>query len=38
VTAVLTVFTAILLVLTAVGISMLQAWLERWDHDRHRED
>jgi len=34
----LTVFTAVLLVLTAVGVYKLQSWLERWDHDRHVED
>jgi hypothetical protein len=38
VTAFLMVFTAVLLVLAAIGIHGLQAWLERWDHDRHLED
>jgi hypothetical protein len=34
----LTVVTVMLLVLTAIGVHSLQAWLERWDHDRHGED
>jgi hypothetical protein len=35
---VLAIFTAVLLVLTAIAIYGLQSWLERWDHDRHAED
>jgi hypothetical protein len=38
VNAVVAVFTAILLVPTAIGINTLQARLERWDYDRHLED
>jgi hypothetical protein len=38
VSAVWAVFTVILLVVTAIGISSLQAWLERWDRDRHFEE
>jgi hypothetical protein len=28
----------LLLVLFAIGIQSLQAWLERWDYDRHFDD
>jgi hypothetical protein len=34
----MTVFTVGLAALTAVGVHDLQAWLERWDHDRHVQD
>jgi hypothetical protein len=33
-----TVFTIALAGLTALGVHDLQAWLERWDYDRHVED
>jgi hypothetical protein len=26
------------LALFAVGVHTLQLWLERWDHERHRND
>jgi hypothetical protein len=28
----------VLLVLIAIGIQSFQAWLERWDYDRHFND
>ena len=34
--AVVTVRVSVLLVLTAIGIQSLQAWLEQWDYDRQR--
>jgi hypothetical protein len=34
--AVVTVCVSVLLVLTAIGIQSLQAWLEQWDYDRQR--
>jgi hypothetical protein len=37
-TAYLTVFMAVLVALVASGVYDLQAWLERWDHDRHVND
>jgi hypothetical protein len=34
--AVITVCVSVLLVLIAIGIQSLQAWLEQWDYDRKR--
>jgi hypothetical protein len=34
--AVLTVCVSVLVVLIAIGIQSLQAWLEQWDYDRQR--
>jgi hypothetical protein len=36
--AVVAVFTAVLVVLTAIGLHQLQHQLERRDYDRHRQD
>jgi hypothetical protein len=38
VNAIITVGTAVLLVMTAAGIYDLESWLERWDYQRHFED
>jgi len=38
VSAFLILLAAVLVVLTAIGIYDLQAWLERWDHNRHLFD
>jgi hypothetical protein len=38
VSALWAVVTAILLVLTAIGIYGLQAWLEQWEYRRHQDD
>jgi hypothetical protein len=37
-TTLLDVFTAMWLVLLAVGVYNLQSWLERWDHQRPADD
>jgi hypothetical protein len=36
--AAMTVFFSVLLVLIAIGIQSLQAWLEHSDYDRHFND
>ena len=36
--ALMAVFTVGLAALTVVGVHDLQAWLERWDYDRHVAD
>jgi hypothetical protein len=38
VTAFLILLATVLMALTAIGIHDLQAWLERWDHNRHLFD
>lgn len=37
-TAFLTVCTAVLAAMAAMGVYDVQLWLERWDHNRHLED
>jgi hypothetical protein len=34
----LVIFLTVGMFLTAVGLHETQAWLERWDYDRHAQD
>jgi hypothetical protein len=36
--ALTTICALVLLVISAIGIHSLQAWLEQWDYDRHFHD
>jgi hypothetical protein len=36
--ALTTISAFMLLVIFAIGIQSLQAWLEQWDYDRHSQD